>query len=416
MNDGLLEPWKEIRDAAEADAAWTETQRQLVARRGEVRKELLAFTHRFLEGGIDAEELRATFDSRTRVEWAGFGLKGMSYAMFLNKLLKYLGDDPSLASRLRETLTLPRDRRDGYNRLRAFHEWLNARINAGTITRKSVQPARAPSFVSAFWHMQDPEAWPIYYESARFAFARLKLIDPPDDVVDAYFQFREVFLELGRELGVSSWTLEQLSHRPVGTEPPAAVPLTPPAPDLPAASEVPETRESSGHAHAQWMLAHLGRKLGCQVWIATNDRSKRVDGQPLSTVSLETLPRLGLADEVTRRLSYVDVLWLKGSKVVAAFEVEHTTSIYSGLLRLSDLVAAAPNLNFRLYIVTPEARMRSVEAELRRPTFQTLELHKRCGFFAEETLLREMESIVRWATEPEAIDRLATYVDDVDED
>ena len=42
------------------------------------------------------------------------------------------------------------------------------------------------------------------------------------------------------------------------------------------------------------------------------------------------------------------MLWLKGNAIVAAFEVESTTSIYSGLLRMSDLVAMQPNLNMLL--------------------------------------------------------------------
>ena len=113
-----------------------------------------------------------------------------------------------------------------------------------------------------------------------------------------------------------------------------------------------------------------------------------------------------------RRVSYIDVLRLKGNHVYAAFEVEHTTLIYSGLLRLSDLVAAAPNLNFRLYIVAPEARLVSVESELAPPTFQTLELHKRCGFLTEETLLQERDSMIKWATDPRTIDKIARYVAD----
>lgn len=70
-----------------------------------------------------------------------------------------------------------------------------------------------------------------------------------------------------------------------------------------------------------------------------------------------------------RLISLIDVLWIKKNKVAAAFEVEHTTSIYSGLLRMSDLVALSPNLTFPLYIVTPQERIEKVRAELSRPTF-----------------------------------------------
>jgi hypothetical protein len=46
----------------------------------------------------------------------------------------------------------------------------------------------------------------------------------------------------------------------------------------------------------------------------------------------------------------IDVLWLDGNAIVAAFEIESTTSIYSGLLRMSDLLAMQPNLNIPLFL------------------------------------------------------------------
>jgi hypothetical protein len=43
-----------------------------------------------------------------------------------------------------------------------------------------------------------------------------------------------------------------------------------------------------------------------------------------------------------------------------------------------------------------------------------LELHKVCGFFSEESLLKAHEALLQWASDPSAIDKLARYVDDVD--
>jgi hypothetical protein len=45
-------------------------------------------------------------------------------------------------------------------------------------------------------------------------------------------------------------------------------------------------------------------------------------------------------DPVTNRtIELIDVLWLDGNSIEAAFEIEGTTSIYSGILRMSDLLA-----------------------------------------------------------------------------
>jgi hypothetical protein len=155
--------------------------------------------------------------------------------------------------------------------------------------------------------------------------------------------------------------------------------------------------------------------LGCNIWIAVNDQNRKWNGERLGDISLRILPSVSPDPDTQRIISLIDVVWLKGAnKVVAAFEVEHTTSIYSGILRMSDLVTSSPNFTFPLYIITPETRLDMVRRELSRPTFQSLDLHKRCGFFSEETLIKEAENIMRWASDPSAIDRLAARVGDAE--
>jgi hypothetical protein len=65
---------------------------------------------------------------------------------------------------------------------------------------------------------------------------------------------------------------------------------------------------------------------------------------------LEELPTQ-FNDATNRTIELIDVLWLKGNTILAAFEIEATTSIYSGLLRMSDLLALQPNLDLALYLV-----------------------------------------------------------------
>jgi type II restriction enzyme len=76
------------------------------------------------------------------------------------------------------------------------------------------------------------------------------------------------------------------------------------------------------------------------------------------------------------------VLWLdrlvaaEAGTVVAAFEVEHTTSIYSGIVRMLDLAlgtstapGAAPAA---LFLVAPDAREEDVRGQLARPAFSRI--------------------------------------------
>ncbi|MFL5574742.1 MAG: hypothetical protein ACJ79S_02070, partial [Gemmatimonadaceae bacterium] len=71
------------------------------------------------------------------------------------------------------------------------------------------------------------------------------------------------------------------------------------------------------------------------------------------------------------------------------------------------------NLSFPLYIVAPRARLDKVRREIVRPAFRALGLDRRCAFFSGEALLDAADSIMRWATDPSAIERLASRADDV---
>jgi hypothetical protein len=88
------------------------------------------------------------------------------------------------------------------------------------------------------------------------------------------------------------------------------------------------------------------------------------------------------------------VLWLKGRAIKRAFEVEHTTSIYSGILRMADLLALQPNMDIRLHIVAPDPRREKVFHELRRPVFSLLDrgpLSESCSFLSYDSV-RELAS------------------------
>src|SRR5207302_366684 len=97
----------------------------------------------------------------------------------------------------------------------------------------------------------------------------------------------------------------------------------------------------------------------------------------------------------TKTIEMIDVLWLAGNSIVAAFEVECTTSIYSGLLRMSDLLALQPNLEINLYLVAPDERREKVIQEILRPTFAIREkpVAKTCGFLAFDALIQQIAGI-----------------------
>lgn len=145
-------------------------------------------------------------------------------------------------------------------------------------------------------------------------------------------------------------------------------------------------KEESAHLKAQHELIRLGRATGCSVWVASNDKNKKYRGNSLGELCLRALPNLGLSTEATKRISLIDVIWIRQNGPVCAFEVEETTSVYSGLLRMSDLISVVPALNIKLFIVAPKDRENKVMAELSRPTFQKIGLSEFCRFIATEDL------------------------------
>lgn len=357
----MTEHWKQYWLDANADATWTTFHSDEDKVRAAAVPAMLQLLDRFLSAEIPLEDFRSEFDRRTRTDWASFGLKGLSGAMFLNMLAKYIPDKEVVSSQLRVVLLAPNDEGQALERLQTFTKYLDGVIERKEARRRKLQPARAPFFVSAWWHMQQAELWPIYYQSGRSVLELDKAYEVTRDPVKDYFRFRRAFLDLSTRLSIGSWQCEHLldwrHQQAKPPKPPTQAETNPTdltADDVPEENNEPplilheETVEPSSHAHIQWLLARIGRKVGCQVWIASNDRSKKWEDQLLGDLSIDSLPPLGVDPYSQKLIALIDLVWLRGKNVVAAFEIEHTTSIYSGLLRLSDLVVECPNLNFPL--------------------------------------------------------------------
>ncbi|MCH8028702.1 MAG: EVE domain-containing protein [Candidatus Dadabacteria bacterium] len=150
------------------------------------------------------------------------------------------------------------------------------------------------------------------------------------------------------------------------------------------------------HEEIQWLLLNLGSNLGLDVWVSRNDKNKTHQGVAFKNIpnSKEELPRQ-FDDATNKTIEMIDVLWLRGDAIIAAFEVEHTTSVYSGLLRMSDLISMQPNIKIDLYIVAPDERRDKVFEEINRPTFASLNpsLPRICRFIPYSKLRDEIEQI-----------------------
>ena len=120
----------------------------------------------------------------------------------------------------------------------------------------------------------------------------------------------------------------------------------------------------------QWLLIQLGLRHGYDVYVATNDKNRTYNGARLGDDCIDNLNLPGFSAAATRIIEYVDVIWLQDDFIVKLFEVESTTSIYSGILRMTDFMVKVPNIAVDIHIVAPPDDEDKVREEINRPTFQ----------------------------------------------
>jgi hypothetical protein len=156
----------------------------------------------------------------------------------------------------------------------------------------------------------------------------------------------------------------------------------------------------------------MGERMGHKVWLPRRDRVRVTQhwSPDKEENLLENLP-LNYDDTTLKTIENIDVIWIKGRSIVRAFEVEHTTSIYSGILRMADLMALQPNLNIKAHIVAPEERKDKVLDEIRRPVFSLLEK----GPLAESCTYLSYDSIKKIANDRSLSHLKDTVLEDYEE-
>lgn len=258
--------------------------------------------------------------------------------------------------------------------------------------------------LSYFQNMSHPTAWAGHFRQSPAAMAdddALAVIGALEDAQD-----NPVFLEYDRR------RLER-SRIPV-YESGSGYNVTIPADNAENTEQQIARPEIGGATHdeIQWRLLHMGAQMGLDVWVAKNDWSRSYNNQLFREMSRVRHALPMQFDEATHRtIELIDVLWLQNNTIVAAFEVEHTSTVYSGLLRMSDLVSMQPNININLFIVGPDSRREKVRSEINRPTFSRLTppLTQVCRFIPYSALIErfnQLNDMLRYV-KPSFLDEIA---------
>lgn len=133
-----------------------------------------------------------------------------------------------------------------------------------------------------------------------------------------------------------------------------------------------EKEEENLHTEMQYHLLKIGKALGYDVIPALNDKSKSYAGSNFSFMCLPEFPQFDLEKDTLNTVKLIDVIWFeKGTNnVIAAFEVEKSTSIYSGILRLTDLSYTIADGDEVFYLIVPDKREKDVMMQLSRPAIK----------------------------------------------
>jgi len=243
------------------------------------------------------------------------------------------------------------------------------------------------AFASTALHLSDPTRFAIWNGAVDGGLKSLGMLpkrERGEHIGETYVKTTEVLKGLQAKCGFEDLSivdefLQLIHHGTIGVDIFKEEPFIPEA-----LEEIPSLeRADDYHLRNQYLLVRIGRARKYDVWVAANDRGKSYQGENLSDLTLDELPQF--AGPTVRRIARsIDVIWFKkrAAQPVCFFEIEHSTPIYSGLLRLNDVKIDYPIP--QAYIVGPKDRKKLFERQIERRTFMYSELSDVCQFLNYE--------------------------------
>ena len=151
------------------------------------------------------------------------------------------------------------------------------------------------------------------------------------------------------------------------------------------------------HSHVQSLIGAIGLKKGYQLWFPDSDKIKMDNTIIDNSKVINKLPAFN--SEIDNIISEIDVIWLDNNKPISFFEVEHSTPIYSGLLRFNDVLLTVSGVdNFN--IVADNERQGKFSKEIRRPTFNQNKLIDKVTFLDYDNIYNWYFNLTKSLYEP----------------
>lgn len=171
-----------------------------------------------------------------------------------------------------------------------------------------------------------------------------------------------------------------------------------------------EKEDEHLHTEMQYYLLKIGKALGYDVISASNDKSKSYSGNNFSFLCLPKFPEMQTDRDTASTIKLIDVLWYQKdtNNVIAAFEVEKSTSIYSGILRLTDLSYSISDGDEMFYLVIPDKREKDVCIQLSRPAIK--ELKTKVNYILFSDLRKDCDALCKFGENHLVMEKIARSV------
>ena len=126
-----------------------------------------------------------------------------------------------------------------------------------------------------------------------------------------------------------------------------------------------ESRAEAAYSHSllQGMLVEVGNMLGYDTYSADQSPAYR-DTTVGELATLDSLPDF-TSKRILNTAKQIDVIWLEDEFPVCCFEIEHSTDVTKGLLRMHQLMP----FQAQFFIIAPEGTRRKFETEISKSPF-----------------------------------------------
>ena len=125
--------------------------------------------------------------------------------------------------------------------------------------------------------------------------------------------------------------------------------------------------EDLTHTDIQGILIELGNLLGYDTYVA--DPSKTYNGRKLGELAtLKDIPNFTY-ERIVETAKYIDVIWFKDEFPIFCFEIENTTGVTKGLLRLYQIRHMK---DAKFFVIAPKDILAKFKLEINKDPFRTI--------------------------------------------